>query len=138
MKQQLVIVGCVALLSGALVYGQAAGTAQPPSTPAPAPATAARAAAALPTTVASASDEAALVNRYCVTCHNEKMKGGTGPNADAARKLTIDNLDPAHVENNREEWERIVRKLRAGMMPPAGTPPSRAGHLQVDDFLARE
>ncbi len=119
MKQQLVIVGCVALLSGALVYGQAAGTAQPPSPPAPA--TAARAAAALPTTVASASDEAALVNRYCVTCHNEKMKGGTGPNADAARKLTIDTLDPAHVENNREEWERIVRKLRAGMMPPAGT-----------------
>jgi hypothetical protein len=61
------------------------------------------------------------VNRYCVTCHNEKMKGGTGPNADAARKLTIDKLDPAHVQNNREEWERIVRKLRAGMMPPAGT-----------------
>ena len=100
MKQRLLIVGCAALLSGALVYGQAPGTAQP----APVPATPARAAAGLPTTVVSAADEAALVNRYCVTCHNEKLKGGTGPNADAARKLTIDKLDPAHVQNNREEW----------------------------------
>src|SRR6187200_2034680 len=118
MKQRLLIVGCVGLLSGVLLYGQTPATQTPATQPPPAPA---RATTALPTTVASAADEAALVNRYCVTCHNEKMKGGTGPNADAARKLTIDKLDPANVQNNREEWERIVRKLRAGMMPPAGT-----------------
>jgi len=36
--------------------------------------------------------------------------------------LTIDNLDPAHVEKDPETWEKIVRKVRAGMMPPSGMP----------------
>ena len=118
MKQRLLIVGCTAFMSGALVYGQATGTAQQP--PAPATTTAPRP-AALPTTVTSAADESALLNRYCVSCHNEKLKGGTGPNAEAARKLSLDKFDPAHVHDNGEVWETVVRKLRAGMMPPAGT-----------------
>ncbi len=105
-------------MSGALVYGQATGNAQQP--PAPATATAARP-AALPTMVTSAADEAALLNRYCVSCHNEKLKSGTGPNAEAARKLSLDKFDPAHAHENADVWETVVRKLRAGMMPPAGT-----------------
>ena len=39
---------------------------------------------------------------------------------DSARKLTLDNLDTANVAKNGETWELVVRKLRAGMMPPAG------------------
>jgi hypothetical protein len=39
---------------------------------------------------------------------------------DSARKINFDALDIAHVEKNPETWELIVRKLRAGMMPPAG------------------
>ena len=35
-------------------------------------------------------------------------------------KSTIDNLDLAHVGEHAEQWEKVVRKLRAGMMPPAG------------------
>jgi hypothetical protein len=69
--------------------------------------------------VSSASAEQALLNQYCVVCHNEKAKAG---GAEAARKLTLDALEVAHVEKAPAEWETIVRKLRAGMMPPSGMP----------------
>src|SRR5947199_10573219 len=32
----------------------------------------------------------------------------------------LDKMDPAHVAQDREAWEKVVRKLRAGMMPPQG------------------
>jgi hypothetical protein len=115
MKQRLLVVGCTALMSGVLVYGQA--SPQPPSATSAVP----RAVpSALPQTVTSAADESALLNRYCVTCHNGKLKDGAGLNAEAARKLSLDRFDPAHVHDDAEAWERVVRKLRAGMMPPAG------------------
>jgi hypothetical protein len=69
--------------------------------------------------VSSASTERALLNQYCVVCHNEKSKAS---GAEAARKLTLDNLDVVHMEKAPAEWEKIVRKLRAGMMPPSGLP----------------
>ena len=59
--------------------------------------------------VASATAERALLNQYCVVCHNEKAKAG---GAEAARKLTLDDLDVTHVEKAPAEWETIVRKLR--------------------------
>src|SRR5579862_27433 len=60
---------------------------------------------------ASASDEWALIDRTCVPCHNQRLKTGG---------LELDQLDPAQVRANPEVWEKVVRKLRAGMMPPAG------------------
>ncbi len=69
--------------------------------------------------VTSPSAERALLDQYCVVCHNEKAKAG---GAEAARKLTLDNLDVAHVDKAAAEWETVVRKLRAGMMPPSGMP----------------
>jgi hypothetical protein len=69
---------------------------------------------------AAVSPQRALLNQYCVPCHNEKAKGGKGPAAEAARKLTLDDLDLAEMGSHAEAWERVVRKLRAGMMPPAG------------------
>ena len=74
--------------------------------------------------VASATAERALLNQYCVVCHNEKAKSA---GAEAARKLTLDNLDVTHVEKAPAEWETIVRKLRAGMMPPSGMPRPNPG-----------
>src|SRR5215475_1310633 len=53
----------------------------------------------------------ALLDQYCVTCHNDCAKTGG---------LTLENIDPAHVAQNAETWEKVVRKLRAGMMPPQG------------------
>src|SRR5688572_22731243 len=55
----------------------------------------------------------ALVNEYCVTCHNRTLNTGD---------LTLDNKDLARVGEHAPEWEKVVRKLRVGMMPPAGAP----------------
>jgi len=86
--------------------------------------------------VASASAERALLNQYCVVCHNEKAKA---QGAEPARKLTLDNLDVAHVEKAPAEWETIVRKLRAGMMPPSGMPrPNPATYESMIRWLENE
>ncbi len=55
----------------------------------------------------------ALLNQYCVTCHNTKLKTGG---------LALDKLDLSHSGVDAETWEKVSRKLRAGMMPPAGAP----------------
>src|SRR5881296_2085843 len=55
----------------------------------------------------------ALIDQYCVTCHNQRAK---------TAGLMLDKMDPAHVAQDREAWEKVVRKLRAGMMPPQGMP----------------
>ena len=58
------------------------------------------------------SPEQSLVNRYCLGCHNDRAMQG-GPSLEAAP------LDD--VAGHAEVWERVVRKLRAGAMPPAGS-----------------
>jgi hypothetical protein len=64
------------------------------------------------------SPDRALLNQYCIGCHNEKLK---------TAGLMLDKLDLTHPDQDPEEWEKVVRKLRAGMMPPAGMPrPDRA------------
>jgi hypothetical protein len=59
----------------------------------------------------SKNQQEALLNQYCITCHNEKLKTGG---------LALDRLDLDHIGLNAETWERVARKLRAGLMPPAG------------------
>ena len=67
----------------------------------------------------------ALLKRYCITCHNERLKTGN---------LALDALDPSNVGAHAPVWEKVVRKLRAGVMPPAGRPrPDEATH---DAFVA--
>jgi len=69
--------------------------------------------------ITTADAEKAFLTQNCVTCHSTAQKArGFEP----ALRLTIDNLDPAHVEKDPETWEKIVRKVRAGMMPPSGMP----------------
>ena len=121
-KKRLLVVASTLAVSALLAAdGRAAGprkqtaAARVPATPA------ARAqSSALPQTVASPADERALLDRYCAACHSERAKSLTGTVADAARKLTLDQYDTARVHDNAEVWEKVVRKLRAGMMPPAG------------------
>ncbi len=64
----------------------------------------------------------ALVNQYCVSCHNEKVKSG-------GMSLTALNL--AHPELNEELAEKVIHKVRAGMMPPAGLPRPSAATLKT-------
>ncbi len=72
------------------------------------------------------SPEKALVNQYCVTCHNARARTGN---------LSLDGLDPLHPGDNAETWEKAVRKLTAGMMPPAGAP--RPDRATLDHFTAK-
>src|SRR5262245_49977905 len=55
----------------------------------------------------------ALLDKYCVTCHNQRMKVGG---------LALDTLNVSEVDANVDVLEKVVRKLRTGAMPPAGRP----------------
>ena len=83
--------------------------AQQPASPAPPP----------------ASQYRVLLNRYCVTCHNEKLQ---------TAGLMLDTVDVAHVSEGAEVWEKVVRKLRTGEMPPPGMP--RPDQPAYDSFAA--
>ncbi len=63
--------------------------------------------------IASAQTPRATLDQYCVGCHNQKLK---------TAGLMLDQVDPAQAGANAETWEKVVRKLRAGMMPPLGMP----------------
>jgi mono/diheme cytochrome c family protein len=82
----------------------------------------------------------ALLDQYCVTCHNERVVSGTGERQTAllsqlrAVGLALDTLDLATVADDAAHWEGVVRKLRAGLMPPAGRPRPDDGTL--DRFRA--
>ena len=51
------------------------------------------------------------LDQYCVTCHNARLKSGG---------LVLENADLTRIGNDVEVWEKVVRKLRAGVMPPQG------------------
>ena len=78
----------------------------------------------------SAGSERALLDRYCVTCHNDSLR---------IAGLTLDTLDPARVGEHADVWEKVVGKLRAGMMPPAGRPrPDREASGRLVAYLETE
>src|SRR5687767_5041987 len=58
-----------------------------------------------------ASTQQALVQQYCITCHNETAKQGG---------LSLEKESVASAADHPEVWEKVVRKLRAGVMPPPG------------------
>ena len=75
----------------------------------------------------STSNYRATLDRYCVTCHNQRLK-------TAAMML-----DQSNVENpgaDARVWEKVVRKLRTATMPPAGMPrPDRATYESLAAYL---
>src|SRR5262249_52624415 len=79
--------------------------------PATAPKAPALAAAHAPQPAPAADAQAALVKQYCAGCHSEKGKAGG---------LSLAGFEPAHADQNAETVEKMIRKLRAGMMPPPG------------------
>lgn len=70
-----------------------------------------RPATAAPTAVASDTQHTALISQYCSGCHNEKLKSGG---------MNLADLDVVHPEKTAELAEKVIRKLNAGLMPPAG------------------
>jgi len=87
---------------------------------------------AAPQTGAAAAAPAprALLDQYCVTCHNQAAKTGG---------LALDALDLARVSDDNDVWETVVRRIRTGAMPPAGMPrPDKALADGVVSWLETE
>ena len=93
--------GSVGLLATGVLYPHVRMSAQGPGssavgTPSPAP-----------------SNQRQLLDKYCVSCHNERTKTGG---------LNLERIDPARPAAEPEVWEKVVRKVHTGTMPPAHMP----------------
>src|SRR5262249_39939082 len=73
----------------------------------------------------SPSTHQALINQYCVTCHNQRAK---------TAGVMFDTMDLSDVSKNAEIWEKAVRKLGGGMMPPPGA--RRPDHPTAHAFVS--
>ena len=72
----------------------------------------------------------AVLDKYCMTCHNAKVKSGG---------IVISALDMADVGHDAESWEKVARMIRTGAMPPAGRPrPDKAAADGVVSWLEDE
>ena len=67
----------------------------------------------------------ALLNTYCVGCHNTRLRTGG---------LALDNLNLQTAPDDAEVWEKALRKLRGHLMPPPGSP--QPPQKDVDSFVA--
>ena len=65
---------------------------------------------------AAGTESQDVLKQYCQGCHNERSAVGRDTG------LMLDRLDPGRVGANAEHWERVVRRLRNGSMPPMGRP----------------
>ena len=64
-------------------------------------------------TTASNQNHRAMLDRYCVTCHSDRLK---------TAGLTLESIDTANIAAAPDVWEKVIRKVRVGMMPPQGSP----------------
>ena len=68
-----------------------------------------------------------ILNTYCVTCHNQRLKTGG---------LMLDALSLEDVSAKPEVWEKVVRKLHSGTMPPQGMKrPDAATYHELTSWL---
>jgi mono/diheme cytochrome c family protein len=107
-----VALGAVAVFGLAYVAAPSAAPAQVPS-------------------VSAAAPQRAQLDRYCISCHNEKLKTG-------GLALDSNSIDIEHVDLNSVAWEKTVRKLRVRAMPPAGPGrprPDEAGYESLIAYL---
>ena len=75
-------------------------------------------------------DVRAVLDTYCITCHNQRLRTGG---------LALDRLDMTNPGANAEVWENVIAKLRAGSMPPAGRPrPDAATYRAVASALEND
>jgi mono/diheme cytochrome c family protein len=102
------------------------GSAQQAPTAAPS----SQGASARPAASEAVTANQALLQKYCVTCHNEKLKSGG---------LALTGLDVARVSRDIEPWEHVIRKVRTGAMPPVGRPrPEKTAAENLVNYLETE
>lgn len=101
---RLRITGCLAALAGAALLAPASVAAasarqsQPPA--------------------ADAASQAAVVKKYCISCHSKRLQTGG---------LELESADLVNVPAGAGTWEAVIKKLRTGAMPPSTSPPPPAG-----------
>src|SRR5881409_3479753 len=117
MRRKLFVVACTVFISAVFGYGQSVGPQRQAVDGALAQAS-------------SAATQRALLDQYCVTCHNDRTKRAN---------LTLEHLDLTTAGDHAELWEKVVRKLRAGVMPPPGMRrPSLSEYEGLRDWLETE
>jgi mono/diheme cytochrome c family protein len=80
-----------------------------------------------PLPAVAAADLRKTLDTYCVTCHNQRTKTGN---------FTLDDANLADFAAHPDVWEKVIRKVRAGMMPPAGMPrPADEARLALVTWL---
>src|SRR5579872_4456555 len=80
-----------------------------------------------PSTPPSAPSQRVLLNKYCVTCHNERLH---------TAGLTLEKMDVENPGANAEVWEKVLRKVASGVMPPPGLPrPDPAASANFTSWL---
>src|SRR6476646_3973328 len=78
----------------------------------------------------AASATSAALRKYCATCHNPKIKTGG---------LAIDPAGAGSPSANAAVWEKVIRKLRTGEMPPPGAPrPEATTYDAMASYLENE
>ena len=107
LRQALFLVVSAALVASAYLQVQAVGPEPGAAATAPAPLT------RLAEGQATPESHGAVLQRYCLVCHSDQARSGG---------LSLEAVDLADVASSGEVWEKVVRKLNAGMMPPPGRP----------------
>jgi hypothetical protein len=69
--------------------------------------------ACFPKPVPAGQPPQAVLNQYCLTCHNERLR---------TAGLALNEANPGDPGRNSEVWEKVVHKAKTGEMPPAGMP----------------
>jgi mono/diheme cytochrome c family protein len=116
----------VRIAAGALLMACVVASYEPASSQSPTPASSAVQGSASAIESSTAKSRA-LLDQYCVTCHSDRLK---------TANLSLEHLDLANVGDDPALWERVVRKLRAGVMPPPDVRrPTLAEYEGLRDFL---
>jgi hypothetical protein len=116
------------LVVAVMCFASLAGTAQTPAARGDRPA-----AGQAPAPGSGDPDSRQLLNRYCVSCHSDRLK-----TAD----LSLQAVDVDNIPRDAAVWEKVLRKVRAGAMPPVGRPrPDAAAYsrfaTRIEDALDR-
>ena len=121
MRRTVTACVCIAWMAAVCIESSRSVQASAPqTTPAP----------ALAKSTAPATPARALVSKYCVTCHNERLK---------TAGLLLDKADADQVSNSADTWEKVVVQLRSRAMPPASMPrPDNATYDTVATWLETE
>jgi len=119
MSRKLFVVACTVAISAVLGYGQSVGPQRQ------------AVGGSVAQAASSPAAQRALLDQYCVTCHNDRTKRAN---------LSLENLDlGTHVAANPQFWEKVIRKLRAGVMPPPGMRrPDFAAYTGLTEWLEAE